>query len=194
VTWVHFPLFVINKIISLAAVIFVAASYLIGKIIQWHDHDKALRLVVIKFCGLMGFFLACIHAFMSVLLLNPSYFSKFFSPDGRLNLMGELGMASGIIALFFLLSPAITTLPMMPKKLGGIRWNRSQRMGYGALLLVTVHLITLGLKGWLTPEKWPSGLIPISLIAFIIAVIPLVVKRITVVEMERQRSERETEG
>jgi len=42
---------------ALAAVIFVACSYLIGKVIRWHDHDRQLRRVVIKFCGLMGFFL-----------------------------------------------------------------------------------------------------------------------------------------
>ena len=55
VEWRHFPLFILNKATSLAAVFFViASSYLIGKIIHWHDHDPALRLVVIKFCGLMG--------------------------------------------------------------------------------------------------------------------------------------------
>jgi DMSO/TMAO reductase YedYZ heme-binding membrane subunit len=189
VPWAHFPLFILNKTIALAAVIFVGASYLIGKVIRWHDHDKQLRLVVIKFCGLMGFFLASIHAFMSVFLLTPSYFAKYFALDGRLNLQGELGMAVGIIALFFLLSPAITTLPMMAKELGGKRWKRSQRLGYGALLLVVVHLIVLGMKGWLTPEKWPAGLIPISLVAFIFAVIPLVVKRKKVVEKEKRKQE-----
>jgi len=189
VAWEHFPLFILNKIISLSAVIFVAASYLIGKIIRWHDNDKQLRLVVIKFCGLMGFFLACVHAFMSVFLLTPSYFTKYFTPDGRLNIMGELGMTTGIIALFFLLSPAITTIPMMPKELGGKRWKRSQRAGYLALILVVAHLVVLGLKGWITPEKWPSGLVPISLIACVIAVIPLVVKRKTVVEKEKRRAE-----
>ena len=31
--WRHFPLFILNKVISLAAVGFVACSYLVGKII-----------------------------------------------------------------------------------------------------------------------------------------------------------------
>jgi DMSO/TMAO reductase YedYZ heme-binding membrane subunit len=177
VAWRHFPLFILNKAISLAAVGFVASSYLIGKVIRWHDHDKALRLVVIKFCGLMGFFLAAVHAIMSVLLLTPSYFAKYFDASGRLNLQGEVGMAVGIVALFFLMSPAITTLPMMPKALGGWRWKRSQRVGYLALPLTAVHLLFLGLKGWLAPGKWPAGLVPISLLAFVVALIPLVVKR-----------------
>ena len=160
-----------------AAVGFVACSYLIGKVFRWHDHDKALRLVVIKFCGLMGFFLACIHAFMSFFLLTPAYFAKYFDDDGRLNLQGEVGMSVGIFALFFLLSPAVTTLPMMPKALGGWRWKRTQRMGYGALTLVAVHLVVLGWKGWLEPAGWHGGIPPISLVAVVAALLPLLVKR-----------------
>ena len=189
VPWSHFPLFILNKVTSLAAVGFVAASYLIGKVIRWHDHDKALRLVVIKFCGLVGFFLAAMHALMSVFLLTPAYFAKYFNPDGRMNLQGEVGMAVGIVALFFLMSPAITTLPMMPKALGGWRWKRSQRVGYLALGLTAVHLVFLGLKGWLAPGKWPWGLVPISFVAFVIVLIPLVVKRRTVQEREKRRQE-----
>ena len=95
-------------------------------------------------------------------------------------------MSVGILALFFLLSPAITTLPMMPKALGGWRWKRTQRMGYLALALVVVHLVVLGLKGWLTPGKWPAGMVPISLVAFVVALIPLVVKRKVVVEKRKR--------
>ena len=55
VAWTHFPLFILNKVTSLAAVIFVACSYLIGRVIRWHNADPKIKLVVIKFCGLMGF-------------------------------------------------------------------------------------------------------------------------------------------
>lgn len=177
VAWSHFPVFILNKATSLAAVLFVASSYLVGKIFRWHDHDLALRLVVIKFCGLMGFFLAAVHAILSLCILTPAYFRKYFDAAGRLNLMGELGMCVGIFALLFLVAPAITTLPMMPKALGGWRWKRSQRMGYLALLCVVIHLTALGLKGWLSPGGWPWGMPPISLLAAIGAIIPLVVKR-----------------
>ena len=34
VSWAHFPLFILNKATSLAAVIFVACSYLIGRVIR----------------------------------------------------------------------------------------------------------------------------------------------------------------
>ena len=186
VAWRHFPLFILNKATSMAAVFFVACSYLIGKIIRWHDHNKILRLVVIKFCGLMGFFLAGIHALMAVMLMTPAYFAKYFETSGKMNLQGELGMTIGVIALFLLMSPAITTLPMMPKELGRWRWKRSQRLGYLALLLVAAHLVVLGLKGWMAPKGWPAGLPPISLVSLIAALIPLFVKSKRV-RMERKR-------
>lgn len=186
VAWRHFPLFILNKATSLAAVIFVACSYLIGKIIRWHDHDKALRLVVIKFCGLTGFFLAAVHAMFSLALLSPAYYGKYFDEVGRLNLEGELAMSAGVLALLFLLSPAVTTLPMMPKAIGGRRWKRSQRAGYVALALVVVHLFFLGIKGWLAPGDWHGGIPPVSLVAVVAALVPLLVKR----KLEHEKQER----
>ena len=186
VAWRHFPLFILNKATSLAAVVFVACSYLIGKIIHWHDRDKALRLVVIKFCGLTGFFMAGVHAFFSLALLRPAYYAKYFDSDGGLNLDGELAISVGVLALFFLMSPAISTLPMMPRELGGKRWKRTQRVGYLALALVLVHLVFLGLKGWLAPSGWQWGLPPISLLAALAALTPLLVKR----KREQEKRER----
>ena len=154
----------------------MACSYLIGRVIRWHNHDPRIKLVVIKFCGLMGFSLAVIHAFFSVCVLTPAYFAKYFADDGRLNLEGELGLAVGVVALWALAIPAITTLPMVPKGIGGIRWKRSQRMGYLCLGLVFAHMVVLGAKGWLTPANWPWGLPPISLWVAAAAAIPLAAK------------------
>lgn len=186
VPWRHFPLFILNKATSLAAVILVASSYLIGKVIRWHDHDKALRLVVIKFCGLMGFFLAAVHAFFSLALLSPANYGKYFDEVGRLNLQGEIAMSVGVLALFCLLGPAVTTLPMMPKAIGGVRWKRNQRLGYVALAFVVVHLVSLGVKGWLAPGDWQRGIPPISLVAVVAALVPLLVKR----KVEHDKKER----
>ena len=176
VAWTHFPLFILNKATSLAAVIFVACSYLIGRVIRWHNDNPRRKLVVVKFCGLMGFSLAMIHAFFSVCVLTPAYFGKFFADDGRLNLVGELGLTFGVIGLWALAIPAIATLPMMSKAIGGLRWKRSQRMGYLCLSLVFAHMLVLGVNGWLTPATWPLGLPPISLWAAAAAALPLVAK------------------
>jgi DMSO/TMAO reductase YedYZ heme-binding membrane subunit len=191
VSWAHFPLFIFNKATSLAAVIFVACSYLVGKIFRWHDHNPALRLVVIKFCGLVGFFLAGIHAFLSLCLLSPAYYAKYFTFDGKLNLVGEVAMVVGVVALFLLLAPAITTLPMMPKAIGGKRWKRNQRAGYFALILVVGHLVALGWRGWMSPSKWQAGIPPISLVAVTAALLPLLVKRRLVHDKRQREQERQ---
>lgn len=175
VSWAHFPLFILNKATALSAVIFVASSYLIGPFLKWHNRSTQ-KLVIIKFCVLMGFSLAAIHTVMAVCVLNPAYFAKYFDADGRLNWIGELGMTVGVIALWALTIPAITTRPMMAKEIGGWRWKRTQRMGYLCLLLVVAHLVVLGLRGWLKPAGWPGGLPPISLIAVSAALVALVVK------------------
>jgi DMSO/TMAO reductase YedYZ heme-binding membrane subunit len=134
----------------------------------------------------MGFSLAAIHAVLALSIWTPAYFAKYFDEVGRLNLQGEIAMAAGIGSLFFLSSPAITTLPMMPKALGGQRWKRAQRMGYMALVLAPLHLVALGLKGWLKPQAWPAGMPSISLLAFIAAIVTLVVKRNLVYERRRK--------
>jgi len=37
--------------------------------------------------------------------------------------------------------------------------------------------VALGFKGWLKPQAWPAGMPSISLLAFVAAVIPLVIRR-----------------
>jgi len=54
---------------------------------------------------------------------------------------------------------------------------------------VAIHLVDLGLKGWLAPRAWTAGMPPISLIAFVAALIPLLVKRKGVKEREVRRKE-----
>jgi hypothetical protein len=38
------------------------------------------------------------------------------------------------------------------------------------------HVLVMGLSGWLQPAGWPGGLPPISLLAFIAALIPVLVR------------------
>ena len=103
----------------------------------------------------------------------------------------EVALSVGVVALFLLMSPAITTLPMMPKALGGRRWKRSQRAGYFALILVVGHLVVLGWKGWLAPRGWPAGIPPISLVAVFAALTPLLVKRRLIHEKREREKKRQ---
>ena len=105
---------------------------------------------------------------------------------GGFNLEGEIAISVGVLAVFLLLGPAVTTLPMMPKAIGGVRWKRNQRLGYVALALVVVHLVALSWRGWLAPSGWHGGIPPVSLVAVVAALVPLVVKR----KVEHDKKER----
>lgn len=179
VEWIHFPLFIANKAISLAAVFFIAMSYLIGKAVKAYDTDHSKRLILIKFCGLIGFSLAAIHAFMALLLFTPEYYPKLFSSGGRLNLTGELSMMFGVLSLWCLSVTAITSLPFMYEAVGADRWKRGQRSGYICLALAGGHVLVMGISGWLKPAGWHGYLPPISLVAFIVILFALLVKTLS---------------
>jgi DMSO/TMAO reductase YedYZ heme-binding membrane subunit len=176
VEWEHFPLYIANKACSLAAVFFIGASYLIGKTIRIYSNESDKRLVLIKFCGLMGFSLAAIHTVMAMLIFSPHYYPTFFHDTGKLNLTGELSMAFGVLGLWCLTITAITSLPFMYEAIGADRWHRGQRMGYLSLILASGHVLVMGFTGWQAPAGWPGSLPPISLVAFIAAIVPVLAK------------------
>ena len=117
---------------------------------------------------------------MSLVLLSPAYYPKFFAAEGgKLNLTGELTFLFGALALGFLLFPAITTLPLMYEALGGERWQRMQRMGYWAIAMVAAHTLTMGWAGWRDPSSWPAAMPPITLWGFVLAVAALTAKALS---------------
>ena len=176
VDWSHFPLFITNKGVSLAAVFFIGISYLIGKALRIYKNDSEKRLILIKFCGLIGFSLASIHVLMSLVLISPSYYPKLFSEMGKMNLTGELSLVFGVLSMWCLAVTAITSLPFMYEAVGAERWQRGQRMGYLSLMLTAGHVLVMGFAGWLAPAGWHGGLPPVSLVAFIAASVPLLLK------------------
>ena len=170
VEWIHLPLYITNKVVSWSAVILIAASYLVGK------RDTGPRQVVlVKFLGLTGFWLAAMHIVMSLLMHSPHYYPKFFGEE-KLNLTGELSMLFGVLSIGFLTVPAVTSLPQMKDSLGLRRWRRSQRIGYMALACTAGHLFVMGFQGWLKPEEWPGSMPPITMLAFLAAITPLLVR------------------
>ena len=176
VEWSHFPLYIANKGASLASVLFIATSYLIGKSLRVYKNDPGKRLILIKFCGLIGFSLASMHALMSLLLISPHYYPKFFLESGTMNLTGELSIVFGVLSLWCLAVTAITSLPFMYDAVGAERWQRGQRMGYLCLALVAGHVLVMGFSGWLAPATWHGALPPVSLVAFIGAAVPVLLK------------------
>lgn len=180
VPWADIPIFISNKAIALGAVVFIALSFVIGPLIKFwpgiFDKLQPLR----KYFGLLGFSLASIHVFMSLLIFTPQYYPKFFLESGKLNLTGELSMLFGVIGFFIFLIVAISDIPSIEKSMKFEHWLEIQRTGYLAFFFVLLHVFAMGFGGWLTPKTWPGGLLPISLIAFIVIAVTLLLRIITI--------------
>lgn len=175
VEWIHLPLYVANKAISLSSVILISASYLVGRRLRRIEADRERQMLLVKLLGLSGFSLAAIHSLLSLALLSPHYYEKFFG-DGKMNLVGELSMLFGAFSLFLFTVVACCSLPNVRESMGENRWRRLQRMGYVGLLLVSGHLLAMGLSGWLTPREWPGWLPPVSMVAFVAALAALLAR------------------
>ncbi len=68
------------------------------------------RLILIKFCGLVGFSLAAIHALMSMLLFSPIYYPKFFLEAGKTNLTAFSADAPLAIRFLFLGTGSVSNI------------------------------------------------------------------------------------
>lgn len=172
---IHFPLYIVNKIASTSGLFLLASSYAIGKIRWWKFQNEQGKNQLIKFAGLMGFSLSAIHVFMSLVILTPAYYPKLYHGE-MMNLSGELSMLMGVLSLFFFTIPAITTIPFMQEAVGIKKWQKGQRMGYLGLLTALLHVVTMGISGWLKVDTWPGYLPPITMIAAVIAIVPLYLK------------------
>jgi DMSO/TMAO reductase YedYZ heme-binding membrane subunit len=181
VPWSDLPLFISNKAISLSAVAFIVLSYSLGSLARFWPGAFDTTLRFRKFFGLLGFGLAAIHALISLLIFTPSYYAKFFTESGSLNLIGELSMIFGVLAFFVFSLVAITSLPSISKTMDTKRWLAAQHVGYLGLVLVFLHVLVMGFEGWLRPESWPGGLLPISMVAAIIVALGLLVKIFAVI-------------
>lgn len=185
VPWEELPLFISNKAIALAAVVFIALSYGFGPFARFWPRVFVSLLWERKYFGLLGFGLAAVHSLASLLLFSPSYYPKFFTTAGKLNLSGELSMLFGVLAFSVFSIIAVTSIPAVGKSIDSRQWQALQRLGYFALLLVLLHVLVMGVEGWLKPAGWPGGLLPISLVAFVIIAFTLLIRAATILFPKR---------
>lgn len=187
IAWEHLPLFISNKAISLSAVLFIALSYMLGPLARFWPKMIVPLLGLRRFLGLLGFSLAALHGSLSLLIFTPAYYPKFFAEDGTLNLVGELSMLFGIIAFLVFVLVAYTAIPSVAPSLTPQRWSAVQRLGYLGLILVLLHVVTMGFQGWMQPGTWPGKLLPISLIASIVIALTLLLRIVVIIFPNKSR-------
>ncbi|MBX3437676.1 MAG: hypothetical protein KF861_09310 [Planctomycetaceae bacterium] len=127
--------------------------------------------------GILGLNLIVIHVLLSVGLLSPAYFAKFFQPSGLMTWQAEASLLAGVLSLVVLfwlfLASRSQTKPDRTVQPGSLRVG----LGRSVLLLAAAHVALMGYVGWFTPGEWPGCLPPITLLAFVSALIFLVARQ-----------------
>lgn len=170
------PLFIANKSVALGSVVLIGISLALGPMAKLFPSSVSPHLPLRKSLGLIGFGAAAVHALMSLVLLSPTYYAKFYAESGALTLAGQSSLLFGILALVVFTLVALSSLPLMYERLGEARWRSMQRLGYGALALTLLHVVVMGAPGWINPAAYSYGFISISLLSAFIIVAVFVVR------------------
>ena len=178
VPWKDFPFFILNKGISLAALIMLACNFGLGPLKNlgvsipqgWLNARKAL--------GMTGFLLVLIHALMSFMLFSPTVYGQFFAPDGTLTLLAGLSMLGGVLAFVILWAYNLSFQTHLREEKAFIAFITSRRFLLVAFVFSGVHLFFMGYQGWLNPTGWHGGMPPVSLVAFSAFVLTYIVNLI----------------
>ncbi len=171
VEWSHFPLFIMNKILSLSGFLLLVASLALEPV---YRKQGATWLTTRKFLGRTGMVLIIIHIMISFLLFRPEIYDKFFRVDGSINAIGEWSMLMGALGIAAYLIMHNT----FSKPEEGNNFQKmvmSPAFGITALTLSALHVAIMGFEGWLTPREWHGGMPSITLVAVTVFVAGLIV-------------------
>ena len=102
VPWTDFPFFILNKAISLAAVILLALNFGLGPLNNLGVGVSEGWLNARRAMGMTGFLLVLIHAVMSFMLFSPAVYGQFFEQDGTLTLLAGISMLGGVLGFVVL--------------------------------------------------------------------------------------------
>lgn len=170
VPYADIPLFIFNKSIALGSTITIGISFLLGPLAVLWPRQFSPHIPLRKSLGVIGFGGAAVHGFISLILLSPRYYPKFYAVDGSLNAIGQFSLLFGVLGLAVFTVVVVSSLPVMYERLGEARWRKMQRLGYTAYALVLLHVVAMGARGWLNPESYAYGFISISLLSAILIV------------------------
>ena len=162
IPWEHLPLYTTNKVFAV-----VGLAGLVGsRLAAGRERRQSY--------GFAGLWCTTVHVLMSLLLMGPNYFGKFYSEAGQFTWQAELSMAAGVLGVGFLLWLLVATLKTESQQQtslvpGIARWT---------LLATALHLIFMGGAGWLNGADWTAakGLPAITLLAFGLALAGMALK------------------
>ena len=167
ISWVQFPIYILNKAFALSAFLLFAVSFSVCPI-QKLGLINLFKPEECKYLGWAGMINLFIHVIMSLLILNPVYFEKFYEIDGTLNLVGNLSFLLGVFGLVFILLYNSMFRDSMQNNTVANPFIKTNGFIISGLLVLCGHVFVMGVNGWLSPNEWPGYMPPISLIGFVV--------------------------
>jgi hypothetical protein len=146
--WADWPSYTLNKAFAFASLILIAVSVI--------RMGRRLRTSPIV---LSASVLGVAHSLLSLALLSPLYYAKFYE-NGKLTALAGLGVTLGAAAFAAMNA--------------GIRrsedWGPSRcKAALAAVALAAgLHAALPAFASWAAPETWPGRMPPISLLSFLL--------------------------
>ena len=177
-SWNQFPLLILNKGLSLTGFILLGINFSLGPLNNIGKGINEKWLSIRPALGVSSFLLIFTHLFLSLILLNPANYQKFFLDNGTFTTNGGLSMLAGVIAFIILWIYTISFQTFLKEDKAFIRFITSRRVILMAMVFTAAHIFFMGYQGWTTTQNWPGGLPPITLIAFVIFIATYIVNLI----------------
>ncbi|MDX2305671.1 MAG: hypothetical protein NW226_22885 [Microscillaceae bacterium] len=143
VPWFDWPVYVLNKAFAFSSLLLLGISLFRYRFFPTYSNAKLMYMA-----GITG----TIHVLLSLLILNPTYYEKFFY-QGKLTISAGFSMLLGAIAFGMFVSGKNNHTN-----------NKLQNLIILALL-VGLHAGLQGFLSWFLPHTWPGGLPPITLLS-----------------------------
>ena len=144
VGWSDLPFFILNKGISLAALLLLVLNFSLGPLNNIGFPVPGSWLPARKILGMTGFLLVLIHALMSFMLFTPAIYGKLFEADGSLTLFAGLSMLGGVLSFVVLWGYNLSFQTHLRDEKNFIRFITSRKFLLLAMLLSAIHLFFMG--------------------------------------------------
>jgi len=157
VPWTDWPLYVLNKAFAVTSLVLLTINVFRYRYVQNRSNAK-----IFKYAMFLGF----LHILISLAILNPIYYDKFF-------LNGKLSFTAGISFLLGAIATALIFNKGFSKNLNN---NRDIKIKVLSILafIIGLHAAVQAFQGWFPSAAWPGYLPPLSLISFLFGLFALV--------------------
>lgn len=150
VPWSDWPIYILNKAFALSAIFLLVISVIRKRLAQRHPNVQTLSMASV---------FAAMHVVLSLTILSPTYYEKFF-------LQGKLTAAAGFsIALGAVGAVVMAICVRIRGKQSADGGVRNQAI---LAFVIGLHAMFQGFAGWFAPFKWPGMMPPITLISFLL--------------------------